>query len=488
VNVRVLRHIIGILLVRLFVIALGLFIIQPAYAVTVPVTNTLDNGPGSLRQAVTTAAPGDTIVFDTSVFSVPLTITLRSGQIEISKSLRIDGSVGGTTTPTLSGGNLSRVLQVEAMADVALTSLRIVNGKCTDCNGGGLLNSGILTIDDVTFADNSVPTTGAYGVGFGGALFNSGTLTVTRSTFAGGAASHGGGLVNTFNSTLTLLGSTFISNTALMAGAVYNDGTLSVIGSLFAGNSAPNGTAGAIEHHYGVLSIQGSTIAGNRALVGAGLDTSQGIISVSDTAFVNNSASWVGGGIYSHGALSVTNSTIVSNSATGGSGGGVYNTGELSILNSTLTKNSSTNSGGGIYNTKAITLANTIVGNNPTGGNCGTTAGKAITDSGHNLDSDHSCGFSASVNSLNDTDPLLGNPGYYDGPVLTIPLLSGSPAIDAGDNAACPVMDARGMARPFGSRCDIGAYEALSSYIVTTTLDAGPGSLRQTVLDVVNLA
>ena len=49
--------------------------VQPAYAATVPVTNTLDAGAGSLREAVVEAADGDTVVFDAAVFSVPLTIT-----------------------------------------------------------------------------------------------------------------------------------------------------------------------------------------------------------------------------------------------------------------------------------------------------------------------------------------------------------------------------------------------------------------------------
>ncbi|HEY3290657.1 MAG TPA: hypothetical protein VGK87_11070, partial [Anaerolineae bacterium] len=62
-----------------------LFTAHPARAATVPVTNTLDSGAGSLRQAVLAAADGDIIVFDSAVFNVPLTITLTSGQIEISK-------------------------------------------------------------------------------------------------------------------------------------------------------------------------------------------------------------------------------------------------------------------------------------------------------------------------------------------------------------------------------------------------------------------
>jgi hypothetical protein len=39
--------------------------------------------------------------------------------------------------------------------------------------------------------------------------------------------------------------------------------------------------------------------------------------------------------------------------------------------------------------------------------------------------------------------------------------MAGSPAIDAGDNAACPAFDQRGVKRPQGNACDIGAVEWL---------------------------
>jgi hypothetical protein len=54
--------------------------------------------------------------------------------------------------------------------------------------------------------------------------------------------------------------------------------------------------------------------------------------------------------------------------------------------------------------------------------------------------------------------------GYYGSPVPTLPLLRGSPTIDAGDDATCPATDARGVHRPQGAHCDIGAYEAFNRY------------------------
>jgi hypothetical protein len=58
-------------------------------------------------------------------------------------------------------------------------------------------------------------------------------------------------------------------------------------------------------------------------------------------------------------------------------------------------------------------------------------------------------------------DPLLGALADNGGPTQTRALSSGSPAIDAGNNSACPAADQRGILRPQGGGCDIGAYELL---------------------------
>jgi hypothetical protein len=77
---------------------------------------------------------------------------------------------------------------------------------------------------------------------------------------------------------------------------------------------------------------------------------------------------------------------------------------------------------------------------------------------GHNLSSDATCGFN-NVGSLNNTDPMLGPLTNNGGPTLTMALLPGSPAIDAGDSSAAPATDQRGFPRPAGLASDIGAFE-----------------------------
>jgi hypothetical protein len=58
-------------------------------------------------------------------------------------------------------------------------------------------------------------------------------------------------------------------------------------------------------------------------------------------------------------------------------------------------------------------------------------------------------------------DPRLDPAGLQDngGPTKTIALQLGSPAIDAAVAANCPATDQRGIARPQGPGCDIGAFE-----------------------------
>jgi hypothetical protein len=185
-----------------------------------------------------------------------------------------------------------------------------------------------------------------------------------------------------------------------------------------------------------------------------------------------------GGGISNGGTLTINNSTVSGNVATPGTacyrfvcstsgfGGGINSGGTLTISNGNISGNSAYQ-GGGIDG--SATLQNSIVAHSP-GGNCYGT----MISNGYNMSSDATCTFS-NHGDRNNIDPKLGTLGNYGGPTQTIPLLTGSPAIDAGNPSGCTdgkgqllKTDQRGYPRPNTEDiadkkgCDMGAYESQS--------------------------
>ena len=137
-------------------------------------------------------------------------------------------------------------------------------------------------------------------------------------------------------------------------------------------------------------------------------------------------------------SLNLTNVTFSGNTA--GNGGGMYNNSNThaQIRNAIFWNNIASmpqDNGGQIANRNG---GSAVVANSVVQGGCsrGSTCTNLIT-----------------------TDPKLSTLGNYGGFTPTIPLLRGSSAIDTGDDSVCPATDQRGVTRPFGSHCDIGAYE-----------------------------
>jgi hypothetical protein len=276
-------------------------------------------------------------------------------------------------------------------------------------------------------------------------------VSLSKVTISNGGGSRGGGIYN--GGTLTIDHSIIGNNYAIVGGGIYNVGTVTINNSTLSFNIAAfatrygGGVGGGI-FSDGALTINNSTISNN---------TAQGVTNEGN-----------GGGIYNAtGTLRINNSTISGNTANSRNrynyGGGIYNYGggTLTVNNSTLSGNTSTY-GGGISG--SATLQNSIVANNPSGGNCY----GGVTSNGYNLSSDGTCNFNG-TGDLNNTDPKLGQLGNYGGPTQTIPLLSGSPAIDSGNPKGCTdgqgnllKTDQRGKPRPDKEDtggCDRGAYE-----------------------------
>ena len=246
-------------------------------------------------------------------------------------------------------------------------------------------------------------------------------LTISAGHVTGTDFLHGGAVFNETGSVLTLdadtISGTTLEQTAPGSGAVRGAGIA----------------------NRGTLSLTNSTVSGNvqRATglgytnQGAGLFNSGGTVSIVNSSIVGNSQ--------------------VATSEASSSGAGIVNLGDtIELQNATVAANTGS---AAIYSIATINAKNTIVSNGASG-NCTSP----ITSQGHNLESADECGFH-SAGDQTGKDPLLGALADNGGPTDTAGLLAGSPAIDTGDPAGCPLSDQRGVTRPQGSACDIGAFE-----------------------------
>lgn len=255
----------------------------------------------------------------------------------------------------------------------------------------------------------------------------------------------------------------------------------------------------AANNHGPSVTLTGLTLQHGAAAQGGAIFNDQGTLTITASALVNNHATTSGGAIENAGGtLTITNSTLSGNTVTGtiqATGGAIDNTafGTVTITSSTISGNRVSSpavqsaSGGGIFDLAragtSLRLTNTIVSGN-TGGNCngadiGSENPNGVASGGHNLigvqhnnAADARCGvdFTALAGGSGDLvgtdvapiDAKLGTLGTNGGHTPVLPLLGNSPAIDTG-GAACPAgvtADQRGVPRPQGAACDIGAFES----------------------------
>jgi len=462
------------LIVSIFSFALLLSGGLSVLAATRTVTKTADTNDGtcdsdcSLREAIAVAASGDTIVFGSPVFDSTQTIMLAFGQLSVTRNLTINGR--GSANTIISANSLSRVMS--NTATLTLNGLTIRDGRDTSpggLNGGGLFNSGTMTVNNCTISFNRVVAFNARG----GGIHNDGTLTVASS--------------------------------------IVSDNTMN-------GNGVNSGGLGAGIYAGGPVVIRDSSIARNTiddlnqggnsfgTAWGAGIYIEATTVDIGGSSFygngINASGSAKGGGIGStNGAsVSIVNTTISGNYTSSYSNGQSYGGGILAedlgnwrLINSTITNNTAGGStsirvGGGIYTRASqLRLVNTII----TGNNANTFA-DGYFDAAHTI----TLNLNNIIGGVAQLAPLADN----GGPTQTNALMYNSPAINAGNTCVLTAngcgfthqalsTDQRGFARATdgagsGLLPDVGAYEFPTMVTNLSDVDGNPGSFRYAVANV----
>jgi CSLREA domain-containing protein/uncharacterized repeat protein (TIGR01451 family) len=456
----------------------------------------------------------DTITFDPALSTPSIFVLTLAGSGEdnaMTGDLDIIGSAINTLTITgagldntiIDGNGTDRVFDIRPGARATISGVTIRNGNPgagndgggiglgltsrltlnssrvftnTAASGGGAHVLGGLTLNDSTIEANYgggvhnnaglldfnnaqiISNTHGYGItneakGFllfdggtvsgnqgGGILSDSSTATLSNLNiiYNTGGGIHNKALTAQSPSKLTVTSSSIMSNTAASGGGLLNNGPgadATIENTRISFNTASPANGGGIKNG-GTIDMKNSVLDHNQALSGGGIDN---------------------GGF----SLDLTNVTISGNTVND-NGGGLHNRTSASLINVTFDGNSAdaADTGGNIYvdgDSASLSMRNSIIANPGPGGNCVNNMG-VLTSLGHNLESTDTCGLMA-TGDITDTIPLLGPLQDNGGPTFTHALLPGSPAIDQGDDSNCPINDQRGISRPQGAGCDIGAFE-----------------------------
>jgi len=418
----------------------------PDARAAVPATavgNCDDDGPGSLRATVAAAASGDTIDLNALACAK---ISLTTGHIDIAQDdLTLIGP--GADALAIDAGSGSGVLRHTGTGTLSITGLTISHGQYTGATplGGCLYSAGNIDLVNSTVAYCQVNGSGT--MALGGGIYTKGDLTLASSVVtqsvvhAIGAPAHGGG--------------------------VYVHGDLDAEYSMISYNqtyAGPiNGGVGGGAVVAGTALIRHSTLYYNSAYAVGGLYT-YGDVTVDSSTIARNGASHTAGmrAIYFTGSpiATIVNSTIANNRSVA-TVGGLNLIIPAKISSSTIAFNDAFNGLGGVLMSNyTLELESTIIANN-TGFNVPddfAVYGPVVTTGANNLVVASSAPLPP--DTISD-DPMLGSLDANGGPTMTIPLMAGSPAIDAGNDLANRTTDQRGLGYPriAGANPDIGAFE-----------------------------
>ncbi len=346
---------------------------------------------------------------------------------------------------------------------------------CPGGDGGGIYNSGTLTLINSTVSDNTTGN-GAVASGFpgkgggggdGGGIYNGGTLTLTNSTVSSNITGHGGAGSGDIESS---------GGDGGDGGGVYDSDTLMVINSTVSSNTTGSGGApsgfseggdggdgGGLYLVDSNATLSGNTVSANIAHDdGGGLYLNGSDATLNATTVTANTATWYGGGLYLWSSDAELTNNVIADSQANIAGSGLYITAHSSpqLLHNTIARNSS-GDGSGVHVTgnSGVAFLNTVLVSHTIG--ITVTAGSTATFQATLWGSDawaNDTDWNGEGTIITGTRNYWGNPDFVDPEAGDYHIGPDSAAIDVGVDAG-GTTDIDGEPRPDGCWADIGADE-----------------------------
>lgn len=432
----------------------------------------------------------------------------EDGKLKIS-----DSEISGNEALASSGGGLSGAGQA------TMDNVRFLSNRSA-ATGGGLSWGGPLVIEDSIITGNEADSGGGMNLKRlstqdptkveahlvrttvksnkattrgGGFVGDDTPLEIKESEISGNTAvaAYGGGASTSLNGVVILEQSRVMGNSVTgdpascadphsglpcgFAAGVAAGREVEVIDSEIGYNTATGSYGGLVS--LGSVIVTRSRVHHNEAELGAGVGTidSASEIRVSSSLIDSNHAEIAGAGVFTGvgSRLSLVNSTVTGNSA-GSIAAGVAALGPTSVQFSTVAGNSAPEAGNmGVRrelssDPKVPVDVLGSVFSSPLGGGSNCDVVDGVVSGQYSYSTDGSCGLSSASNIEGGGDPLLGALGDHGGPTLSMKPSVGSPLLDfvppdvkAADGQSCEglALDQRGVGRPQGLRCDVGAVE-----------------------------
>lgn len=428
------------------------------------VTDCTNFGDGQSPQTLSHA------LLNAKEITVDCTGTLVVPELTITKDLKFSAP----DSLILEAAGFNRLLRVLPGIDLEISGVDLTNGDFS--NGIAILNLGVISIEDAEITGNQ---------GSSSTILNHGTLNLRNVRQFQNRVNFDSVLTNT--GVVNGIDVVIEDHIATGGPVIVNEGQIELTqcnidglgtNNVWSVNNAAGGTiklfnctvldSGSLFLNEGTLEIFDSNIDdnfGDQSLI-----ESNGVLRVGGTSITDNDVS--GGIIENSGLTELINSTVSGNEAgfvlnDPDFAGVISNTGLMTVTTSTIANNIHPVAGNfQIGNSGEFTLSNSIISGVEGGRECSGIS--PVQSVGHNLHTDGTCGVPL------QTDNPFGNPGLLalddnGGPGKTHALQTGSDAIDAGNcGDGALTKDQRGISRPQGNGCDIGAYE-----LVAESADAG---------------